>query len=144
MTAAIHLSTKAQETTTSYHPSLAGLLMAYISEFDGIKKDFSTDIEQQFRNIYHEDYINKSNDGKSPRNRDELQKLHEELLHLGARVSVEQFGFIAANCFLFTCHVVCEGNSIVIHNLVAVKDNKIVRSQVAGDKDNMEIYRNIH
>lgn len=119
--------------------------MAYISEFDGTQKDFSTDIEQQFRNIYHEDYINKSDDdGKSPSNRDELQKLHEELFHLGARVSVEQFGFIASNCFLFTCHVVCEGNSIVIHNLVAVKDNKIVRSQVVGDKDNMEIYRNIH
>lgn len=117
--------------------------MTYISEFDGVKKDFSRELEQQFNNLYHEEYCNKT--AGSPNNIDDLRQLHEELFNLGARVSVEQFGFVEANCFLFTCHVICEGNSLVIHNLVAVKDNKIIRAQAVGDLENMEIYhRNIH
>ena len=139
-TAAIHTNKPSQQ--PPYHPSLAGKIMTYISEFDGTKKTFSEELEQQFQGVYHEEYRNKTEG--SPSNRDELQKLHEELFHLGARVSVEQFGFIAANCFLFTCHVICEGSSIIIHSLVAVKDNKIVRAQVIGDSENMEMYRIIH
>jgi len=127
----------------TYHPSLAGKILTYISEFDGTKKEFSAGLDEQFNNIYHEHYCSKSHG--SPSNREELKKLHEALFHLGARVSVEQFGFIAANCFLFTVHVIYEGKSFVVHNLIATHQNKIVRSQVLGELENTEIYhRNIH
>lgn len=127
----------------AYHPSLAGKVMTYISEFDWVKKEFSRELEQQFNNLYHEEYCNETND--SSNNIDQLRQFHEVMFNLGARVSVEQFGFVQANCFLFTCHVTCEGRSLVIHNLVEVKDNKIIRAQAVGDLENMEIYhRNIH
>jgi hypothetical protein len=126
-----------------HHSSVAGKVMTYISEFDGVKKEFSLELEQQFNNLYHEEYCNKT--AGSPNNIDDLRQLHKELFNLGARASVEQFGFVEASCFLFTCHIICEGRSLVIHNLVAVKDNKIIRAQAVGDLENMEIYhRNIH
>ena len=124
----------------TYYPSLDldRKITAYISEFDGVKKDFSPGLEQKFNNLYHEEYCNKSNGNTN--NRDKLRKLNEELFNLGARVSIERFDFVQANCFLFTCHVICEGRSLVINNLVAVKDNKIIRAQAVGDRENMEIY----
>ena len=89
------------------HPLLAGKFIAYTSDFDGTKKDFSEDLEDQFSNIYHEDYFSRV-EGR-PSNRNEMHKLHEELLHRGARVSVERFDFIEANCFLIVFHLIAMG-----------------------------------
>ena len=144
MTETIHTPKEESNVLSSIrrcHPFLAGKVIAYTSEFDGTKKDFSKDLEDQFNNIYHEDYSSKI-DGR-PSNRDELQKLHEELLHRGARVSVEQFDFIGANCFLIVCHFICDGHSTLIRVLVSEKDNKIVRARVVGDRFQGPIVRAI-
>ena len=125
------------------HPFLAGKFIAYTSDFDGTKKDFSDDLEDQFSNIYHEDYFSKV-EGR-PSNRDEMFKLHEELLHRGARVSVERFDFIQANCFLIVFHLLCDGHSTIVNILVAEKDNKIARARVVGDSENYyDIVRGFH
>ena len=146
MTETIHTS-KAESSVLSSildcHPFLAGKVITFTSEFDGTEKGFSKDLEDQFNNIYHEDYSSKV-DGR-PSNRDEMKKLYEELLHRRARVSVERFDFIEANCFLLVFHLICEGHSTLVRLLVAEKDNKIARARVVGDSNPYyDIVRGFH
>lgn len=107
-------------------PILFVNFQAYMNSFDGTPKDFSS-VCDLFKALYHDDFVYQL-DGKFI-NQHEMKRLHASIFALGSKATCLLFKSVGSDQVEFKFQMVNDKMNVIIHNIAAVEDNKLIRSK---------------
>lgn len=101
----------------------------YLTIFNGEIKDSESirNADAQFNTVYH--YKVQSTEYEVPINRGQLQHLHELHLSLRSKVTLLHLRTVSLNVIDVKYRVVNEQEDTIVHNILTIEDNKIVKVQ---------------
>jgi hypothetical protein len=113
-------------------------LRQYFAQFDGTKKDFSTEAEHLFDNLVHEKFTLTLTDGTAV-SRDAVKEMHADQLSKGTIVTLVHFRKIGFECVdaKFAVQNDREGIYKITHLIYSIEDNKLASSQEVDDSSEL-------
>jgi flagellar capping protein FliD len=103
----------------------------YLTIFNGELKDRESlrNADVQFNAVYHYKVQSTEYDRRVPINRGQLQHLHELHLSLKSKVTLLHLRTVSLNVVDVKYRVVNEQEDTIVHNILTIEDNKIVKVQ---------------
>lgn len=103
-------------------------LQQYAAAMDGTEQDFYK-VKHLFSTIFHSKLIWITRDGSSI-NFNQVKEIHKSKAILGSKATLVDFREIGSDCVSVKYHVVNELEDLIIHVILTIEDDKIIKSEV--------------
>ena len=120
-TAPVEAAAAANEDTFETH------FLRYLRTFDGTKRDFSSEVEALFNELYDDDFYESKNDTLVTK--DQVKQAHTRLFELGSKVTLTHFKHKSPDKIDVKYNLVNAEIDRTIHQLIIIKDKKIIRAE---------------
>lgn len=112
--------------------SIENKFRSYLASMDGNEKDFTVEVSHLFEELYHQDFLLEQ-DG-SVVSREQIMQFQSKAFMLGSEATLLHFSTHPDNSTIeFKFRLTNDRHDIVIHNVAAIKDDKIIRATPVQD-----------
>ena len=102
-------------------------LLRYLRTFDGSKREFSSEVEALFNQLYDDDFCESKNETLITK--DQVKQVHTRLFEIGSKVTLTHFKHKGPDRIDIKYRLVNAEEDRTIHQLIVTKGMKIIRAE---------------